>query len=169
MAATARIVVAVGLIALIAACSPHGQQTSASGLPLQLRLSGQAKPKELGAGWSVPEGPYIWTDGHQADVTFGPAPSSAVVFTLVGSGYDPSNAPQRVDVLANGTKVATWQVATMAATAYDATIPVEVVKRAPRLTVQLLLPDAKQPPGGSRLLGLAVREIDLSAEPPPVR
>lgn len=166
MAVRTRIVVAIGLVSLIAACSPRA---STSGLPRQLPLSGQTKPKELGAGWSAPEGPYIWTDGHRADVTFGPAPSSAVVFTLVGAGYGSSDTPQRVEVLANGTRLATWQVTTKAVTAYDAKIPVEVVRRAPKLTVQLLLPDAKQPPGGSRLLGLAVREIDLSAALPPVR
>ena len=164
MTTIARNLFATATLALVASCSP-GAPSAQAGHTIDLDLTGKSKPKELGAGWSVPEGPYTWTDGHAADVNFGAVTSPAAVLTVQAAGYGGPQDVQDVDVVANGAKVAHWRVRTTAPASYQAQIPEQVLQSAPTLKVQFQLPQAQQPAPGARFLGLSVRHIMVTPAP----
>ena len=158
-----KLILASALLCL-ASCSPSSQ-TAQSGRSVELDLTGKTKPKELGVGWSVPEGPYTWTDGHVAEVNLGAVTSPGAVLTVQAAGYGGPQDVQEVDVLANGSKIAHWRVRTAAPASYQASISPQVLQSAPALKVQFQIPQAQQPSPGARLLGLSVRRIMITPAP----
>lgn len=169
MKARSSILLSLAMVAGLAACSPKGQEgaatSAAAGQPLTLDLTSKTAPRELGSGWSGPEGVYTWTDGHVAELNLAKAPSGGALLTVTAAGYGPVGGAQPVDVMANGTKVAHWQVAVDTPAAYEALIPAQAIQAGPVLRVQFLLPNAAQPVPGGRLLGLSVRRITLGPAP----
>ena len=79
-------------------------------------------------GWSVPEATHRWTHASQSRLVLNvkAAGSKPLKLRLHASGFPAKGvAPQHVDVLVNGKKVAAWQLLKQAW--YEASIPVEVV------------------------------------------
>lgn len=148
------------MLACLAACSPRQHATTAQVLVVD--LTQHEKPKELGDGWSGPEGLYTWTDGHAAELDLGKAPASGAVISIYAAGFGQPGSSQPVDVVANGSKIANWQVGVDSPASYDAQIPGDLIQRSPTLKVEFLLPNAAQPVPGGRLLGLSVRRITLT-------
>jgi hypothetical protein len=165
-------IVALALSLACVGCSDRSRpaQTSAAPSPaapvsaggVDLDLTGAVKPPQLRTGWSGPEKVFIWTDGPVADIAFGPAPQGAVSLAVTGASYGDPKHPQRVGVSANGDRLGEWLVSTKDLRTYTMQIPVETIRKSPDLTVELQFPDAQQPPGGTRRLGMAVRRIQLS-------
>jgi len=76
----------------------------------------------------------------------------------------PAVPHQMVEVLANGQKIADWEVADMAD--FSARIPAEVTKKGGALNIELRVPNATSPKAlgltdDSRILGVRVYSVEL--------
>jgi len=87
---------------------------------------------------------------------------------LTGLLKPPQRTSQSVTVLANGQKIAEWQVANT--TDFNATIPGELVKDGGLLTLELQTPNAASPKSlgmsdDARVLGVLCSELAITTQP----
>ena len=132
----------------------------------------EASEQYRGAGWSITETDYAWTDGPSATLQL---PTSAdpgpLTFAIRAYGLTqpPALLAQRVEVLANGTKVGEWEVGPTPAE-YSVRIPAELTNGREVLMIELRLPQARSPaslgvnPDG-RTLGICCYSIRLARLP----
>lgn len=120
-------------------------------------------------GWSGREQDYTWTEGTSAVVGLRLRESKLPVTLSVraaGMNHPPQVPFQPVDVMANGEKIAHWEVAEEAT--FTATVPAKfLVNPEDVLFVEFQLPGAVSPAslgqsGDSRRLGLRVRELSVT-------
>ena len=120
------------------------------------------------SGWSDTENGFTWTIGESAKLAFS-IPSTSRVLTLrmrlTALLKPPQRTSQTVTLLANGQKIAEWQVENTAD--FTAAIPAGVVKDDGLLTLELKTPDPISPKalgmsGDSRLLGVCVSELAIT-------
>lgn len=119
-------------------------------------------------GWCTPERDYAWTDGKKANLVFDvPASERGLKFRMHLAAHlsSPTLMSQSVEVYANGSKVADWEVTQRGD--YEAFIPAEIVAAAGGLLIQLKLPKAASPQSlgasaDTRALGVSCWELQLS-------
>lgn len=119
------------------------------------------------SGWSQTEKEWTWSEGKSAQLAL-PVPSDPGALTLVIRMGALVNRPalpyQVVEVLANGQKIADWEVADTAD--FSALIPGEVTRSRGILNIELRVPKATSPKAlgltdDSRILGVRVYSVEL--------
>jgi hypothetical protein len=138
------------------------------GTKLNFSLDGNARP-HLVSGWSVAEPGHTWTDKNTAVLSFGIDPGAgplALRITMSGLAKEPNLPFQPVEVTANGTKLADWEV-TKNLAQFNATIPAELVKTGGELRIELKIPKTTSPKelgmgDDDRHLGVSVSELEIS-------
>jgi hypothetical protein len=157
------------------ASSPTLEPTSraaqyAVGTKLQFGTGGDGEAFK-GPGWSTPELGHTWSDKASATLLFRMEPSaSPLTLRMRMNGFikAPELPFQPVDVDANGTRIASWQVAEDSN--YTAIIPAELVKTGGILRIDLKIPKATSPKKlgigtDDRSLGVSLVELELEASP----
>jgi hypothetical protein len=122
-------------------------------------------------GWSDTEKEFTWTTGYSAKLAFLIPPASGPLnlrMRLTGLLKPPQRTRQVVTVLANGQKIAEWQVANTAD--FIAVIPAGLVKDGGLLTLELQTPNPASPKSlgigdDSRVLGVLCSEMAIRAGP----
>jgi hypothetical protein len=120
------------------------------------------------SGWSNPEADFTWSNSSPAlllmNVDVG---GSALRLSLTINGFkkDPELPEQPVEVRANGTSIAHWNVGDTAD--FAATIPASALRDDHRLQIEFVIPKAASPKSLSvsnddRTLGLALRKLVIS-------
>lgn len=120
------------------------------------------------AGWSGPEKEAAWTTADSAKLVLSIEPSDQPLnlrMRLAGFTNPPEVPFQPVEVLANGQKIAEWQVSEKAD--FAAVIPAAIIKEGGDLTIELKIPKAVSPKsigrgGDPRLLGVFCFELALT-------
>jgi hypothetical protein len=124
------------------------------------------------SGWSETEKDGTWTIGNSAKLRFPVTPvnqslnlrmSLAGLTGVLNAGNVP---PQKVEVLANGQKIAAWAVSTR--DNFNAIIPASVAKEATVLNIELKITKAASPKSlgvgeDVRMLGICCFEAAISA------
>lgn len=120
------------------------------------------------SGWSKTEEQFTWSEGTSAKLQL-PVGTDTGALTLrarlAGFTNAPELAKQPVEVYANGTKIADWEVGDT--TELQATIPAKVAAADPELDLELRTPKALSPKStgkseDTRVLGIAVYELQLT-------
>lgn len=132
--------------------------------------SGSEIERFLVHGWSEAEPDWQWTDGNSAALEFEmPASDRPLVLRAKMSGVakEPELPFQPVDVFANGTQIARWEVGALAE--FRAVIPAGTVNSRRTLALEFRIPRAISPKelgfgDDQRLLGLCWHEIEISPE-----
>ena len=121
----------------------------------------------LTSGWSSPEAGHTWSDKATAVLTLGIEPSTEPLVLraqLSGLKKAPELPSQPVEVLANGTKVADWEVADEAE--HTAEIPAELVRNPGPLRLEFKIPKATTPKqlglgNDERVLGVSLHALQI--------
>jgi hypothetical protein len=122
-----------------------------------------------GSGWSTPEPGHTWSDSPSANLAFQLEPSSnslTLRMKLTGLVKAPELPHQPVEVEANGTRIASWQVAADAD--FTAVIPAELVKAGGTLRIELRIPQSTSPKklglsSDERSLGVSLSELVITS------
>jgi hypothetical protein len=154
-----------------------GQSTTTAAAPAPTDVVGQTirfgqggKSEGLRtSGWGDTEKDFTWTIGNSATLSL-PVPSATGALTvrvkMSGMVNPPSFTAQPVEVVANGQKVADWQVGALAD--FQATIPADQVKSANGvLKLEFRTPKAMSPKSvnqgdDARVLGVCCWEVQVS-------
>jgi hypothetical protein len=146
--------------------TPVGSTPDVIGASIQFNAGGNSERYRV-SGWSKIEKEYTWSEGKSAQLGL-PIPSNPGALTLVikmGALVNPSALPyQKVEVFANGQKIADWHVTDTAD--FTAPIPAEVTKKSSILNIEFRLPNATSPKtlglgDDGRVLGIRVYSIEL--------
>jgi hypothetical protein len=148
--------------------SPSAASTSASvvGTPIQFNAGGNSERYRV-SGWSKTEKEYTWSEGKSAQLGL-PIPSSPGALTLLakmGALVSRPTVPyQKVEVFANGQKIADWEVADTVD--FSALIPAKVTKNESILNIEFRVPNATSPKAlglgdDGRVLGIRVYSLEL--------
>lgn len=161
--------------ALLSACSDRGGSKSEAGSPYTLGSkvrfgSGGDGTKFLGAGWSSPETGHTWSDKNSAVLLLKLEPTSeplTVRMQLSGLKKAPELPFQPVEVFANGTKIADWEVGDEGE--HTATVPAENITTGP-LRLELKIPKATTPKqlgmgNDERVLGVSIHALQIDKGP----
>lgn len=119
-------------------------------------------------GWSDTEKEFTWTTGNSAELALSLAPYAHLLnlrMRLTGLTKAPQLAVQPVAVLANGQKIADWEVSRTAD--FIAVIPEAISKKGGILTIELKTPKAASPKalgmsGDTRVLGVLCSELAIT-------
>jgi hypothetical protein len=119
-------------------------------------------------GWSTPEVGHTWSDHPQANLSFQIQPSNQPLqlrMKLTGLVKAPTLPFQPVEVLANDTKIAEWNVGPEG-TDYATIIPGDLVRGGRTLKIALKIPKATSPKllgigDDNRLVGVAISELQI--------
>ena len=127
----------------------------------------------LGKGWSKPEKSFTWSNSKEATmlIPFTGQPKTLILTTLLTPYILKGKIDQqRVTVLANGKKIANWEVSSTGA--YYAVVPPDFFNNRPQMELVFQLPDAVIPAtlGTSKdqrnlalcLQGLKIKEMDIN-------
>jgi hypothetical protein len=148
------------------------QQAAAAPYKLGTKLSfgpdGNGGPFK-GPGWSTPEPGHTWSDSPSANLAFQLEPSKGALtlrMRLTGLVKGPELPYQPVDVEANGTQIASWQV--IADSDFTAVIPAELVQTGGILRIELRIPKCTSPKklglnSDERLLGVSLSELEITS------
>ena len=140
--------------------------SSVVGTSIQFNTGGNSERYRI-SGWSQTEKEWTWSEGKSAQLAL-PVPSDPGALTLVIRMGALVNRPalpyQVVEVLANGQKIADWEVADTAD--FGALIPGEVTRSRGILNIELRVPKATSPKAlgltdDSRILGVRVYSVEL--------
>jgi hypothetical protein len=120
------------------------------------------------SGWSDTEKQFTWTIGNSAKLTLSIAPNAGPLnlrVRLTGLTKAPQLAFQPVAVLANGQKIADWEVSNTAD--FTAVIPAAIAKKGGPLTIELKTPKATSPKtlgmsNDARVLGVLCSELAIT-------
>ena len=136
------------------------------GTSIQFNAGGNSERYRL-SGWSKTEKEYTWSEGKSAQLGL-PIPSSPGALTLLarmGALVSRPAVPyQKVEVFANGQKIADWEVADTAD--FSALIPAKVTKNKSILNIEFRVPNATSPKAlglgdDARILGIRVYSLEL--------
>jgi hypothetical protein len=124
--------------------------------------------KFLGAGWSAPEAGHTWSDKTTAVIAMRVQSAEGPLkleMRMNGLHKAPQLPAQRVELQANGTKVAEWQVAEE--TEHSAEIPANLMREGGALRLELKIPDATTPKelgmgADERVLGVSLHTLRLT-------
>lgn len=119
-------------------------------------------------GWSSTEKEFTWTIGESAKLALSIPPTTQPLnlrMRLTSLLKPPQRTSQAVTVLANGQKIADWQVGNTAD--FNVTIPAELVKDGGLLTLELKTPDPASPKSlgmgdDARVLGVLCSELAIT-------
>ena len=119
------------------------------------------------SGWSKAEDQFTWSEGTAAKLVLpiGPAPGALTLIAKIAAFVNPPELPaQPVEVHANGTKIAEWQVGDTAD--FRAQIPAAATQKGGDLLLEFRTPRAFSPSAAGkgddpRLLGIALHRIEL--------
>ena len=161
----------VAVLAAVAACGESGRTSAGEGKPYTLGTkarfgTGGDGVAFLTSGWSSPEAGHTWSDKDSAMLTLRVEPTSEPLvlrMQLSGLKKAPELPSQPVEVLANGTKIANWEVADEAE--HTAQIPPEVVRAEP-LRLEFKIPKATTPKqlglgNDERVLGISLHALQI--------
>jgi hypothetical protein len=120
-------------------------------------------------GWSDTEKQFTWTTGNSAKLTLSIGESARPLnlrMRLTGLTKAPQLPSQPVTILANGKKIADWEVSQTAD--YTAEIPAAIAKKDGSLTIELKIPKAVSPKAlrlsdDPRVLGVCCSELAITA------
>lgn len=123
------------------------------------------------SGWSKAEKEFTWTTGNSAKLTLSIPPNArplSLRMRLTGLTKAPQLTFQPVAVLANGHKIADWEVSGTAD--FTAVIPESISKKGGPLTIELKTPKAMSPKAlgineDARVLGVLCSELAITAGP----
>ncbi|MBA2432453.1 MAG: hypothetical protein H0V56_10130 [Chthoniobacterales bacterium] len=121
------------------------------------------------SGWSHAEAEFTWTEDHVATLHFQLPQSQGPLLLrarLAGATHPPQVMIQPVEVLANGTTIAQWEVGDPAD--LEASIPADVITES--LTIEFRTPNPLSPQtfgqsADSRVLGVCVFHLTLDTAP----
>ena len=121
-------------------------------------------------GWNPAEAQFTWTNGTSAMMEFVLEPEKGPLslrIRLAGLIKPPELPSQPVEVYANDTKIADWEVANTAD--FDATIPTKVLRPDGKVTIVLKLPKAVSPKSlgvsqDPRVLAVSCFQVQISRE-----
>jgi hypothetical protein len=152
------------------AADPSSSAASASGsvvgTSIQFNAGGNSERYRV-SGWSKTEAEFTWSEGKSALLGL-PIPSDPGALTLVakmGALVSPPAVPyQKVEVFANGQKIADWEVADTAD--FSMVIPAEVTRKSSALNIEFRVPNATSPKAlglgdDARILGIRVYSVEL--------
>jgi hypothetical protein len=119
-------------------------------------------------GWSDTEKQFTWTIGNSAKLTLSIPPNAGPLnlrVRLTGLTKAPQLAFQPVAILANGQKIADWEVSRTAD--FTAVIPAAIAKKGGILTIELKTPKATSPKAlgmsnDARVLGVLCSELAIT-------
>jgi hypothetical protein len=167
-----RSVLLVAVLVVLGACGEGGSGNSATPKPYTVGTKARFGTGGNGAafltsGWSSPEAGHTWSDKLSAVVTLGMEPSTEPLLLrmqLRGLSKAPELPSQPVEVLANGTKIADWEVADEAE--HTAEIPAELVRAGGALNIELKIPKATTPKqlglgNDERVLGVSLQTLQI--------
>jgi len=136
------------------------------GTSIQFKAGGNSERYRL-SGWSKTEKEYTWSEGKSAQLGL-PIPSGPGALTLfakMGALVSRPTVPyQKVEVFANGQKIADWEVADTVD--FSALIPAKVTKNESILNIEFRVPNATSPKAlglgdDGRVLGIRVYSLEL--------
>lgn len=165
------LILVVGQTSAADSSSPSAPTASSTpgavvGTSIQFNAGGNSERYRV-SGWSQTEKDFTWSEGKMAKLAL-PIPANVGALTLnmkLGALVSsPTVASQTVEVIANGQKIADWQVADTAD--LSARIPAEVTKNGGTLSIELRVPNATSPKAlglgdDSRILGVRVYSVEL--------
>ncbi|UCF35393.1 MAG: sulfatase-like hydrolase/transferase [Acidobacteriota bacterium] len=147
------------------------QQLYNLGDEIQFGLEGNGQPY-LGAGWAAQMDRYCWTKQDRATLEIDLPPTTSDL--VLAASYIPNVSPpvlpeQRIGVLVNGERVATWNATERKKLQSRAQVPANLTEKG-HLTIEFELPDAASPSklglgGDLRELGIALYTISLTPLP----
>ena len=119
-------------------------------------------------GWSGPESWGRWSDGPQAKMALRVADSSreTIVDFALGA-FAPPGHPQRVEVLANGSRLANWTFDSQQPAEISLRVPNAAIGRGGIIILTFRMPDAVSPnalglSGDTRRLGIAITGLRVT-------
>lgn len=148
--------------------SPTASSTPGAvlGTSIQFNAGGNSERYRL-SGWSKTEKEYTWSEGKSAQLGLPISSSPGALTLLVKMGAlvsHPAVPYQKVEVFANGQKIAGWEVADTAD--FSALIPAEITKKESILNIEFRVPNATSPKAlglgdDARILGIRVYSVEL--------
>lgn len=141
------------------------------GQTIDFGRQGNSEPHRL-AGWGATERHYTWSVARTAQIGLRIQPQRETLQLELLAGafvHAPERPAQRVEVYAQGRKLADWTIAR--AKIYRATIPAEATVGGEYLSLEFRLPDAVSPRDllrdrpDERVLGICVHHLQLVRAP----
>ena len=153
-----------------ASATASATQNYELGKVIRFGMGGGSEPFRQG-GWSATEANATWTTGTSAKLAFLVKPSSdplnlrISLAALSGMTNPATPTPQPVEVVANGQKIADWEVTTRSD--FNAVIPASIVKNGGALVIELKTPKAVSPKAmgiseDARVLGVYCFELAIT-------